>query len=62
VKEWGGPITLYVLVILVASIGVGAGPDGNRWWIVPLAGVAVPVAGVFVVLMMVALDALWGKK
>jgi len=62
-KEWGGPLTMYVLVVIIASVGIGAGPDGDKWWVPLLAGFAiVPALGIAVIALIVGLDALWGRK
>lgn len=60
-RKWGGPLTVYLVVILIATIGIANGTDGDKWWVPLLAGfVVVPAALIAVMAVIIGLDALWG--
>ena len=62
-RKWGGPITLYVAVVLIATVGISVGPDHDKWWVPLLGGfVIVPVLFIVIGAVIEGLDALWGYK
>ena len=62
-RKWGGPTTLYVLVVLFAAVGIWFSSDHELWWVPLLGGfVIIPVSGVVIFAVMMGLDALWGYK
>jgi hypothetical protein len=61
-SDIGGPITLCAVICIIASVGIGAGADSDKWWVPLLGGfVIIPVLGVVVIALMIGLDTLWGK-
>lgn len=61
-RDWGPPVSLFVLVIGGASVGLLFGPDAAYWW-VPLfvAFVVLPALIAVVLAVMVTLELMWGS-
>ncbi|QQG96196.1 hypothetical protein HBE99_04450 [Mycobacteroides chelonae] len=61
-RDWGPPVSLLVLVIGGASIGLLLGPDAAYWW-VPLfvAFVFLPALTAVVLAVIVAVELMWGN-
>lgn len=61
-RDWGPPVSLFVLVIGGASVGLLFGPDAAYWWVPPfVALVVLPALIVVVLAVMVTLELAWGS-
>ncbi|SKQ88887.1 Uncharacterised protein [Mycobacteroides abscessus subsp. abscessus] len=61
-REWGPPVSLVLLVIGGASVGLLFGPDAAYWWL-PLfvTFVFLPVAALFTFVLILVVELMWGN-